>query len=81
MSEKVLITLRKEQVQVLDALVRNGAAPSRSDLVEKIIGGFMADLGAQKKSSDTALGNLVGFLLFLLGAAVIIEILGGEKRK
>lgn len=80
-SEKVLLTLREEHVRVLDELVTSGAAPSRSALVDKIVGGFIADLRAQKKPSDTALGNLVGFLLFLLGAAAIIEILGGGKKR
>lgn len=77
MSEKVLLTLRKEHVDVLDALVRSGAAPSRSALVDKIVGGFLADLRAQRQA-NTALGNLVGFFLLLLGVAAISEILGGE---
>ena len=77
MSEKVLLTLRKEHIDALDALVSRGAASSRSELVGKIVGGFLADLKA-KRQADTALGNLVGFLLLLLGIAAIAEILGGE---
>lgn len=77
MAEKVLLTLRKEHVEALDALVTRGAASSRSELVGKIVGGFLADLKA-KRQADTALGNLVGFLLLLLGIAAIAEILGGE---
>jgi len=72
-----LLTLRKEHVDVLDALVRSGAAPSRSALVDKIVGGFLADLRARRQA-DTALGNLVGFFLLLLGVAAIGEILGSE---
>lgn len=77
MSEKVLLTLRREHVDALDALVARGAAPSRSALVDKIVGGFLSDLRA-KRQAETALGNLVGFLLLLLGVAAIAEILGGE---
>jgi metal-responsive CopG/Arc/MetJ family transcriptional regulator len=78
MSEKVLITLRQENLNVIDELVRRGAASSRSEMVDKIVGGFVADLRAGRKS-DSALGNLVGFLLLLLGLAVIAEIVGGER--
>ena len=77
MSEKVLLTLRKEHVEALDALVSRGAASSRSELVGKVVGGFLSDLKA-KRQADTALGNLVGFLLLLLGVAAIAQILGGE---
>ena len=77
MSEKVLLTLRKEHVKALDALVAKGAASSRSELTDKVVGGFLSDLKA-KRQADTALGNLVGFLLLLLGAAAIAAILEGE---
>lgn len=77
MSEKVLLTLRKEHVDALDALVQRGAAPSRSALVDRIVGGFLADLKA-KRQANTALGNLVGFFLLMLGIAAIAEIFGGE---
>jgi len=77
MSEKVLLTLRREYVEALDALVSKGAASSRSELVGKVVGGFLSDLRA-KRQADTALGNLVGFLLLLLGVAAIAQILGGE---
>jgi len=79
MPEKVLLTLRKEHVNALDALVNSGAAPSRSALVDKIIGGFLADLKARRRA-DTALGNLVGFFLLMLGVTAISEILGGEEE-
>lgn len=79
MSEKILLTLRKEHVDALDALVSSGAAPSRSALVDKIVGGFLADLRARRQA-DTALGNLVGFFLLLLGVAAISEIFGGEEE-
>jgi len=72
-----LLTLRKEHVEALDALVSKGAASSRSELVGKVVGGFLSDLKA-KRQADTALGNLVGFLLLLLGVAAIAQILGGE---
>ena len=72
-----MLTLRREHVEALDALVSKGAASSRSELVGKVVGGFLSDLKA-KRQADTALGNLVGFLLLLLGVAAIAQILGGE---
>jgi hypothetical protein len=77
MSEKVLLTLRKEHVTALDALIDKGAASSRSEFTDKIVGGFLADLKAKRKA-DTAIGNLIGFLLLLLGVTVIAEILKGD---
>ncbi|MCW4005242.1 MAG: hypothetical protein NWF04_01385 [Candidatus Bathyarchaeota archaeon] len=79
MPEKVLITLRDDHLKAVDELVRLGAASSRSEMVDKIVGGFLADLKAKKRNSDTALGNLVGFLLLLFGIAAIAEILGGDS--
>jgi len=73
----VLLTLRSEHVDALDALVARGAASSRSELVDKIVGGFLSDLKARRQA-DTALGNLVGFILLLLGVAALVQILGGE---
>jgi len=77
MSKKVLLTLRDENVDAIDALVSNGAASSRSEFVDKIVAGFLSDLKA-KRQKDTSLGNLVGFFLLLLGAAAIASILKGE---
>ena len=79
MSEKVLITLRQEHLKAIDELVSHGAASSRSEMVNKIVGGFLADLRAGKQDKDTALGNLSGFLLLLFGLAAIAKILGDDK--
>ncbi len=79
MSEKVLVTLRQEHLKAIDELVSHGAASSRSEMVDKIVGGFLADLKAGKQNNDTALGNLAGFLLLLLGIAAIAKILGDDS--
>jgi len=76
-TSKVLLTLRSEHLNALDALVANGAASSRSELVDKIVGGFLADLRAQRQA-ETALGNLIGFFILLLGVAALAQILGGK---
>lgn len=77
--DKVLITMRKDYLNQIDALVKSGAAPTRSALVEKVIGSFLQDLRKQRTNQETALGSLVGFLLLLLGAAAVAKLLGGEK--
>lgn len=76
---KVLLTLRSEYVNELDALVASGAASSRSEFVDKIVGAFLSDL-RERRQAETAVGRLVGFFLLLLGIAAIAEILGGKKR-
>ena len=76
--EKVLISIRKDYLTDIDALVRNGAAPNRSALIEKVVGSFLQDMRKQRKNTDSALGALVGFLLLLIGAAAVAELLGGE---
>ena len=76
--EKVLISIRRDYLHDIDALVGKGAAPNRSALVEKVVGSFLQDLRQQRTNSNTALGALVGFLLLLIGVAAISELLGGE---
>jgi metal-responsive CopG/Arc/MetJ family transcriptional regulator len=76
--EKVLITIRRDYLNEIDALVGRGAAPNRSALIEKVVASFLQDLRQQRANADTALGAFVGFLLLLIGAATIAELLGGE---
>ena len=84
MSYRVILTLPKERVDALDALVARGAAASRNELVDKILAGFIKDLekggrGEKVSSPESALGALITFFLIILGAAAIAEILGGER--
>lgn len=76
--EKVMISIRPDYLHDIDTLVGRGAAPSRSALIEKVVGSFLQDLRQQRTNSNTALGAFVGFLLLLIGAAAIAELLGGE---
>jgi hypothetical protein len=83
MSYRVILTLPKERVDALDALVAKGAASSRNELIDKILAGFLKDLekggrGEKVSSPESALGALITFFLIILGAAAIAEILGGE---
>jgi len=73
-----LISIRRDFLRDIDALVEKGAAPSRSALIEKVVGSFLQDLRQKRPNANTALGAFVGFLLLLLGAAAISELLGGE---
>jgi len=74
---RVLLTLRSDYVRAIDALVARGAASSRSELIDKIIGGFLSDL-RERRQSSSALGALVGFFILLLGIAAIASIFGDE---
>jgi len=65
-------------VHQLDELVRLGVSPSRNALVEKIVGGFLSDLKDQRKSDNSAMGSLIGFILFMVGVGIIASIFKGE---
>jgi len=76
--EKVLVSIRRDYLEGIDALVSSGAAPSRSALIEKVVGSFLQDLRQKRANTNSALGSFVGFLLLLIGAAAVVELLGGE---
>jgi len=76
--EKIMISIRKDYLREFDELVRKGAAPNRSALIEKVIGSFVQDLRQGRANNNTALGAFVGFLLLLIGVAAIAEIFGGD---
>jgi hypothetical protein len=80
-TKQVLLTLRLDHVEALDRLVSTGAASNRSDLVDKIIGGFIADLRNRQQNQQnqqSALGSFIAFLLMVVGIAAIVKALGGE---
>ena len=76
---RVLITLRRDYMKALDALIEEGVASSRSELFERIVGAYLADLRA-KREREGALGAFVGFTLLLIGAAALASIFGGGKE-
>ena len=78
--EKVMISIRRDYLREIDALVARGAAPNRSALIEKVTGSFLQDMKLKRTNPDTALGALVGFLILLIGAAAVAEIFGGERK-
>ena len=79
-NQRLIITLPEENVQALDGLVQHGVAPSRNALIEKIIAGFLSDVKEKRQAKDSALGNLVGFILLLLGLGVIASIFGESEK-
>ena len=79
-NQRIIITLPEENVQVLDGLVQHGIAPSRNALIEKIIAGFLSDVKEKRQAKNSALGNLVGFILLLLGLGVIASIFGESEK-
>ena len=83
-SKQVLLTLRSDHVNKLDRLVEAGAASNRSELVDKVVSGFLADLqnkGDQQnpQNQDSALGNLIAFILIVVGIAAILKALGAKN--
>ncbi len=71
--------MRSDYVNGLDRLVASGAAANRSELVDKVVGGFLADLRHQsnpQQSQQSALGNFIAFLLIVVGLTAILKALG-----
>jgi len=84
-SKQVLLTLRNDHVHALDKLVDIGVAANRSELVDKVVAGFLADLrnkgqaNPQNKNQESALGSLIAFFLIIVGIAAIAEALGSKN--
>jgi len=83
-TKPVLLTLRSDHVSKLDRLVDAGAASNRSELVDKVIGGFLADLQNKpnqktQQNPESALANLIAFILIVVGIAAILKALGAKN--
>ena len=80
--KQIMLTLSEDNVEALNALVKVGVARDRSELVDKIVGGFIADLRKgqqpQQQNQQSALGNFIAFLLIVVGIAAIVKALGGR---
>jgi metal-responsive CopG/Arc/MetJ family transcriptional regulator len=88
-TDKVLVTLPEEHVRVIDGLVRNGAAPTRSALIQQIIGAFVAETNNMHKTPqvynqpqtiENAFEALIAYFLRSLGKAVIDSLFEGGKK-
>jgi len=77
-NQRIILSMPINYVHQLDELVRLGVSPSRNALVEKIVGGFLSDLKDQRKSDNSAMGSLIGFILFMVGVGIIASIFKGE---
>jgi len=80
-TKQVLLTLRSDHVNQLDNLVGAGAASNRSELVDKVVGGFLADLRNKPnpQNQESALTNLIAFILIVVGIAAILKALGAKN--
>jgi len=91
--EKVLVTVPQEQLRVIDGLVAQGIAPTRSALVQQIVGAFVTEASrrsrlmpqssTQSVPQSQTIGNaveaLIAYFLYSLGRAAIDELFrGGE---
>lgn len=78
-TQRVIVTLRKDYINALDELVKRGIAPSRNSLIERIIGGFLSDLKEKRQTGNSALGNLIGFILLMVGIGIVASIFGNDS--
>ena len=74
--QRIIVTLREDYVRALDEMARRGVAPSRNALIQRIVAGFLTDVKEQRQSQNSALGNLVGFVLLMVGIGILAEIFG-----
>jgi len=85
MSEtRILVSLPQHQIDILDELARQGAFSSRNALIQQIVAAFISDLRDKRTNENpamlqSALGALVGGILFGLGLAVVAKLFGGDK--
>jgi hypothetical protein len=79
-THRVILNLRSDYVQQLDGLVDSGIAPSRNALIERIIAGFLSDLRTGRKTENSALGSLIGFILLVLGLGIVASIFGEKTN-
>ncbi len=77
--QRVIVTLREDYVHALDEMARRGVAPSRNALIQRIVAGFLTDVKEQRQSQNSALGNLVGFVLLMVGIGILADIFGESK--
>ena len=77
-NQRIIVTLREDYVQALDAMVDSGVAPSRNALIQRIVAGFITDVKERRQNKDSALGNLVGFVLLMVGIGLLASIFGEE---
>ena len=77
-NQRIIVTLREDYVEALDAMVENGVSPSRNALIQRIVAGFLSDVQKERQSQDSAMGALAGFALLMVGVGVLASILGDE---
>ncbi len=77
-NQRIIVTLREDYVQALDAMVDSSVAPSRNALIQRIVAGFITDVKERRQTQDSALGNLVGFVLLMVGIGILASIFGEE---
>ncbi len=77
-------------MRIIDGLVARGAAPSRSALIQQIIGAFVTEVNRMKNSSSQlyaqpqTIGNaveaLIAYFLYVLGKAAIDALFGSDNQ-
>ncbi len=88
--QKILITVPEDQLRIIDGLVAWGAAPSRSALIQQIIGAFVTQVSRMKHSSsrmyekpmkiENAVEALIAYFLYVLGKAAIDALFGSDNQ-
>jgi len=88
--EKVMITLPSYQLKILDGLVNQGAASTRSALLQQIIAAFVSEANnmrtapkyyTQPQTVDGAVEALIAYFLYSLGKTVIDELFRGASKR
>ena len=75
-NQRIIVTLRDDYVEALDAMTQSGVAPSRNALIQRIVAGFLSDVKEERATQNSALGALAAFALLMVGLGVIASILG-----
>ena len=84
-----MITIPENQLQLLDRLVKQGVAATRSALLQQIISVFISEVNQMRKNNpplyeqpqtiEGALEALIAYFLYSLGKVTVDSIFGGTK--
>jgi metal-responsive CopG/Arc/MetJ family transcriptional regulator len=81
-SRKVMVTVPEDQLRIIDGLVLQGAAPTRSALFQQIMNAFVSETrrmigtGATPRPVNSALEGLIAYILYSLEESVIVNLFG-----
>ena len=83
--KKVMVTVPEDQLRIIDGLILQGVAPTRSALFQQIMNAFVSETrrmigtGVMPQAVSGALEGLIAYLLYSLEKSVIADLFGVDR--